>query len=275
MYVDFHTHTLASDGDLSPTALVQRAAAQGVECLAITDHDTCAGLAEGRTAAAEAGIGFINGIEFSSVWKGMNIHVVGLRFDSEHPVMQSAVEQQAHARRQRAQLIGERLAKQQMPGVYPQAEQIAGRADVGRPHFARAMVQLGYVNAEQQAFEQYLGTGKLGDVKTHWPELASVVEWITQAGGVAVLAHPGKYKMTWSKLRALMEHFKDAGGQAVEISYGSENPDRLAEIARITARMELKASVGSDFHSPRRQWTEVGKYPRPRVDVAPVWADWF
>lgn len=273
--VDLHCHTLASDGSLSPSDLVKRAHAQGVRCLAVTDHDTCSGLAEARTTAESFAMQFINGIELSSQWRGMGIHIVGLNFDPEHPVMKAAIERQYTARVSRAEQIGQRLEKLKLVDVYKIAQDIAGRPDVGRPHLAQAMLQLGYVSSHPEAFDRFLGAGKPGDIKTLWPDVAEVVEWINTAGGVAVIAHPGKYNMTWAKLRALIEYFVEAGGQAIEVSYGGENPDRLAELNRLAQRYALQVSVGSDFHNPKHHWTELGKYPSIRGDYQPVWGEWL
>ena len=275
MKVDLHTHTLASDGDLSPRDLVLRAAEHGVECLAVTDHDTCAGLAEAQAAADETGIQLVPGIELSTQWKGLGIHIVGLNFDPHHPVMLETTEYLSQARINRGKTIGIKLEKLGMSDVYAQAQLLADRAEVGRPHFARALVAMGHVKTEREAFEKYLGAGKTGDVKTEWPSIEQAIEWIKASGGVAVLAHPGKYKMTWAKLRALLDDFIAADGEAVEISYGSENPDRLATLTRMTHEKGLKASVGSDFHSPRFHWTEGGKYPQIKGSHTPVWEGWI
>ncbi|MEH6627049.1 MAG: PHP domain-containing protein [Motiliproteus sp.] len=273
--VDLHTHTLASDGALTPAALVERAHAQGVQCLAVTDHDTCAGLKEAAQACAELGIRFIPGIELSTQWDGVGIHVVGLNINAASEAMLEAVDFQTRARSQRAEEIGERLTKRKMPGVYEKALEIADYAQIGRPHFAKAMVKMGYVVSEQDAFSRYLGSGKIGDIKCHWPALDQVVEWIRGSGGTAVLAHPGKYDMTWAKLRRFLDVFVAAGGEAMEISYGSENTDRLMQLCKMANQHHLKASVGSDFHSPKYHWTEVGKIPLIRGDYDPVWAGWI
>ena len=272
--VDLHTHTLASDGALSPTDLVARAAAHGVDVLAVTDHDTCAGLEEAAGAAKQHSIRLINGIELSTIWKGIGIHIVGLDINPRHPAMLQAVEYQSDARLQRAVQIGEKLEKRKMPGVLQRATEIAGNAQLGRPHFAKAMVAMGYVSTEKEAFDSYLGAGKVGDIKSHWPELGKVIAWVLESGGVPVLAHPGKYNMTWSKLRTFLADFIELGGQAIEISYGAENPDRLRELTKMAQQHKLLASVGSDFHSPRHSWTEVGRYPPLRGEYEPVWNRW-
>ncbi len=273
--VDLHTHTRASDGALAPAELVARAARFGVECLAVTDHDTCAGLNEARAAAEALNLRLISGIELSTVWKGIGIHIVGLDIDPDHQAMQNAVGCQTRARSSRAEQIGDKLRKLKMAGVYERAAMEADGAQIGRPHFARVMVEMGYVASEQEAFERYLGAGKVGDVRCHWPPLGEVIGWIIDSGGIPVLAHPGKYDMTWTKLRSFLDTFVAEGGRAIEISYGGENPDRLHELTRMAAKYKLLASAGSDFHSPRYHWTEVGKYPPLRGDYEPVWSRWF
>lgn len=272
--VDLHCHTLASDGSLTPKDVVQRAYENGVRHLAITDHDTCNGLPEAQAEADILGMNLISGIELSSQWRGMGIHVVGLNFDLDSQVMKQAIGHQYHARVERAEQIGIKLDKLKFPIVYEEAKTIAGRPDVGRPHFAQAMVKLGYVKNEIEAFDKYLGAGKPGDIKMHWPSVEQVVTWITDSGGTAVLAHPGKYNMTWSKLRGLIDHFVDVGGQAMEVSYSGENPDRLAELNKLASQYGLMVSVGSDFHNPKHHWTELGKYPPIRGEYTGVWQNW-
>ncbi len=269
--VDLHSHTLASDGALTPAELVARAAEMGVEMLAITDHDTCAGLAEGRRVAETLGIELINGIELSTTWNGAGVHIVGLGVDPASAAMVEAQTHQHEARRLRAIEIGRRLDKLGMPGALEGARDLAGDAEIGRPHFARFLLAQGHVRTMDEAFRSYLGAGKPGDVKCHWPSMPQVVDWITASGGIAVVAHPGKYKMTWSKLRRLLKDFIAAGGQGLEVSYSGENPDRVRELIRLANDNGLLASVGSDFHSPAFHWAELGKYPPLRGEIQPVW----
>lgn len=269
--IDLHCHTTASDGGLSPTALVDMAAATGLEYLAITDHDTCAGLAEARVAAAQHRLNLISGIELSSNWNDKGIHVVGLGFDEEHAVMRAAVEQQTQARLQRSQLIDEQLRQRDMEGVIEKARQYASSDVLGRPHFAKAMVELGYVESEPEAFKRYLGSGRPGDIRSQWPSLETVIGWITASGGIAVLAHPLKYDLNWSRLQTLLAEFAEAGGGAMEVSYGGENPNRVIDLTRIARQHGLKMSVGSDFHRTEFHWTALGKYPPIRGQFDPVW----
>lgn len=273
--IDLHTHSTASDGGLAPADLVRMAHARGLTCLALTDHDTCAGLDEAGLAAAELGVRLVPGIELSSVWGNCGVHIVGLGVDPAHPAMAEAQAHQREARRRRSEMIEVRLAKKGLDGVIAEAERIAGASLLGRPHMARAMVALGYVESEGEAFRQYLGAGRVGDIRCHWPDLAQVVGWIRAAGGTAVLAHPGKYDLSWTKLRALLTDFIECGGEAMEVSYGGENPDRVNELVKMAGRFGLRASVGSDFHRVEHSWTALGKYPPIRGEVDPVWAQWI
>ncbi len=265
MKIDLHCHTTASDGKLSVPELLARAQQNDVQLLAITDHDTLVGSNEARPLAGELGIELLAGIELSSVWGGMNIHVVGLGVDSDSPALQQALVRQGAAREARAQKIGERLAKRRCDDAYKGAKAIAGNAQIGRPHFAQYMVDTEFVASTEEAFKKYLGAGKPGDVKCCWPELREVVNWIIAAGGVAVLAHPAHYKMSNTKLRALIVEFKAAGGTALEVVSGMQNKDKTDYHARLCADFGLYASCGSDFHGPASDWSDIGKMsPLPK-----------
>ncbi|MEH6826222.1 MAG: PHP domain-containing protein [Motiliproteus sp.] len=270
--IDLHSHTTASDGGLSPAALVQMAAAKGLQYLAITDHDTCAGLDEARAAAQPLGVGVVAGIELSTTWANSGIHVVGLGIDDKHPAMLEAVAEQADARALRSVEIDQQLEQRGMPGVMVRARQFASGESLGRPHFARAMVELGYVDSEPEAFDRFLGSKRPGDVRCHWPSMAKVVGWIVAAGGIAVIAHPLKYDLNWTRLRLMLADFVAAGGGGLEVSYGGENPNRVIDLVRLAQHFKLKMSVGSDFHRPEFHWTALGKYPPLKGDFDPIWS---
>lgn len=276
MRVDLHAHTCASDGSLTPAQLCQRAVDRAVQLLAITDHDTAQGYRQARAWLAEQGLPLqlVPAVEYSCVWSNLNVHVVGLGIDVEHPVSLAAFERLYAARRQRAELIGERLAKLGMPGACEGALQLAGDSQVGRPHFARYLVQAGHVGSEDIAFDRYLGAGKVGDVKALWPELAEVVGWVREAGGVAVLAHPLKYRLTASKLRRLVQAFIAAGGEALEVVTGRQTLDGTQLLARLCGEYGLQASMGSDFHGPGYAWSELGDMSALPASCAPVWQRW-
>lgn len=274
MKVDLHCHSLASDGALTPQQVLERAHANEVSMLALTDHDTIAGIAEATATAVSLGVNFVPGIELSSQWSGVGIHVVGLAIESQNPLLTSALCEQSHKRETRAQEIGRRLAKLGFDGCYEGAKQIAGDSEIGRPHFARYMVEQGFVEDHSTAFNKYLGAGKVGDVKNQWPGLEEVVRWIHVAGGYAVLAHPDKYKLTRMKLRRLLTDFKEVGGDAIEVVSGQQNKDITEYFARLCEEFDFYASCGSDFHNPNTRWCDLGKVaPLPKI-CRPVWQLW-
>jgi len=270
---DLHCHSLRSDGQLSPADLVDRAAEMGVGMLALTDHDTLSGLQEAKLQAQQHDIEIINGIEFSCVYNGMGIHVVGLGFDETHPGMLAAVALQEQRRQERAVTIAERLEKKGAHGVMEEAQRVANGAQLGRPHFAQALINMGKVNNMAQAFKKYLGAGKPGDVKALWPDITEVVSWIVEAGGVAVLAHPDSYKLTRTKLKLLLTAFTAAGGRAVEVVTSTMESSFTSRMSEMCEEFNLLASQGSDFHGPK-PWTELGRFPKMPNGLTPVWSHW-
>ena len=270
--IDLHCHTTASDGKLSPPELVAKAKAQGITLLAITDHDTVAGFRLAQTAAKEQDIRLISGIELSTVWSGIGIHVVGLNFDPLSPVMQAAEQHQIAVRRQRAELIAERVGKR-FKHLFDMAEveSYAGGDQIGRPHFAQYMVNHGLVPNTAAAFTKYLGAGKIGDVKSGWPEMAQAVRWIVDSGGIAVLAHAHRYKMTRTKLRACIADFTAAGGQALEVAYSTMEQTQQQQLVGFAQEYGLVGSCGSDYHGPNRFGLELGLMPKFPAGITPVW----
>ncbi len=255
---DLHTHSTASDGALSPHALVERARQQNVQVLALTDHDTVAGV---QALQGQMGdMTLINGAELTCLWGSRMVHIVGLRLDIGCPRLLEYLQGIDQLRQQRAEQVALRLMKKGLPDLLAEARANAAGGVIGRPHFASAMVERGLVKTEQQAFTQYLGTGKTGDVKMQWPDMAEAIAVITQAGGLAVLAHPTKYRFTFTKIRALMAQFKADGGHAMEVSYTGISPSHQLELIKLVNQHELLASAGSDFHSPAHHWTEVGRF---------------
>ena len=257
--IDFHTHSSASDGALAPAELLRRARSAGIELMAITDHDTMAGYHAARAALdGAAGLRLIPGVELSCRWAATTIHVVGLGVDSDHPAMEAALQLLGQARRERGETIARRLAALGFPGALEGAMRQAGESQLGRPHFAAWLVESGHVEDVARAFDKYLGQGKRGDVKAFWPELADAVGWITAAGGVAVLAHPLKYRFTRMKLQRLAMDFRAAGGSALEIISGRQTPDQVAQLQRLARELELEVSVGSDFHRDSAYGPQLG-----------------
>ena len=248
MIVDFHTHSLASDGALTPLELVRRAKAAGVRQFALTDHDTTAGYLSVRHTSEADEVGLISGVELSCLWATTTVHVVGLNFDADASQIIAVVEQLTQAREERAKKIAMRLAGVGIDGALEGAKAVANESQIGRPHFATWMVEAGAVNSVTEAFDKYLGARKIGDVKMFWPPLSDVVQAITQAGGVAILAHPLKYRLTGMKLRALINDFKAAGGGAIEVLNGRQPETDLKRLSQLAEGNGLMCSVGSDFH---------------------------
>lgn len=270
--IDFHTHTSASDGALPPAELIARARARGVEVLAITDHDTVDGYL--AVAGTEAGLRLVSGVEFSCRWSGTTVHIVGLGIDCAHPAMREGLAVLDTARAERGAKIAERLAGRGFPGALEGALREAGDSQLGRPHFAAWMVGQGHVADFSAAFDRYLGQGKIGDVKAFWPELADVVGWITAAGGVAVVAHPYKYRFTGMKLRRLLVDFVAAGGTAIEIHSGRQTAEQRRQLERYAREYSLEISAGSDFHRDMSYGPELGVEAPASDGLRGVWERW-
>jgi len=271
---DLHSHSRCSDGILSPSELVSRASDKQVDVLALTDHDTTAGIAEARRAAADKNITVIAGVEFSCQWLGRGIHVVGLGLDLDNKDLQRAEKLQSAKREERCELIAAKLTKLGILGSLEGARALANGVSVGRPHFAQYLVDRGHVSSIKQAFKKYLGSGKAGDVKALWPELGEVIAWVNAAGGQAVIAHPDKYKLTRTKLRQLADCFAGEGGAAMELVSGRQAPGLAANLAVVAKEYGLLGSCGSDFHRPEQPWQELGNFEALPSGVEPVWRDW-
>ena len=271
---DLHSHTKYSDGSLSAQALIELAIEWGITHLAITDHDTVQAhlqLTENNNIYATEKIKIIKGIELSSQWNNMGVHVVGLNIDIHSTAITAAVKHQTQLRIERVKTIAKKLLQRGFPDITQGAMILAGDGQVGRPHIAQHMVDEGLVSSVGQAFNKYLGAGKVGDISSVWPDLECVVEWINAAGGVAVLAHPSRYKMTRTKRRRLMADFLDAGGQAIEVCAGNQVPGVAEEMAAVCDEFGFHASVGSDFHNPDYKWVKLGQYPSLPKACRPVW----
>ncbi len=272
--IDFHTHSSASDGALSPEELLARARERGVALLAITDHDLVSGY-QRAAALGAASPRLVPGVEFSCVWSGVTVHVVGLGIDCAHPALRAGVARMAAAREERALKIATCLEKRGFPGALPGARAVAGDSQLGRPHFARWLVDQGHVASLNEAFDRHLGQGKPGDIKAFWPALDEVVAWITDSGGVAVLAHPLKYRLTNMKLRRLVAAFAAAGGAALEVTSGRQTPDQVRHLERVAQDFELEVSIGSDFHSDAPYAADVGVDLSPFAGRRGVWRRWL
>ena len=273
---DFHMHSLHSDGSLSPLALIDLACERDVTQMAITDHDTVSAYAELAKCPemANTSVQLITGCEFSCLWSGRNIHVVGLNLDLQNPGLSDAMAIQAKARTERAQTIADILSRNGFENTLEGAQANAAGGTIGRPHFAKFLIEAGYVKNMKQAFKQYLGAGKPGDVKANWPGLALACQWIRRAGGVPLLAHPMKYGLTLTKLRKLCDEFKAVGGQGLEVISGAQDSVKTDTLAALAKDFAFLASTGSDFHQPGQPWAELGKVPALPVSCTPVWHSW-
>ena len=275
MNVDLHCHSTASDGSLTPTELVARAYEQGVRTMALTDHDTLEGQVEAREAMRARGMQWVSGIELSCTWSGATIHILGYGFPLDAPPLLAAVESLHRGRWLRAEEISRRLAAKGMPGALEGARAIqqalgdSGNAPA-RPHFADFLISAGHVKDRAEAFRKWLGAGKLGDVKLHWPTLDDTVETLRQSGAWVSLAHPMHYELTRSKRRRLIADYIQAGGQALEVVNGMPPAEQVGTLSILTREFGLLASAGSDFHGPGT-WSEIGVYRPLPEDLPPLW----
>ena len=269
MIFDLHSHTTLSDGVLTPQELILRAIEKGVDVLAITDHDTLDAYQD--MPARHAKLKLIPGIELSTQWENTGIHVLGLNIDLDSDAIRTGARLQSEARLARARLIGEKLEKQGIKDAFAGAKKISIGGYIGRPHFAQYIINIGKVSSMQAAFKKYLGAGKAGDVKQHWAELSQIIQWIRDANGIAVLAHPLKYKLTGTKLRRLLDDFLQAGGQGMEVISGRQMQQSTKHLAHLCEQKNLLASVGSDFHRPGKHWAELGVFAPLPENVTPVW----
>lgn len=269
--IDLHLHSRASDGILTPAALVAHAAARGVRVLALTDHDTLAGLDEAQAAAAALRVNFVRGIELSTSHGGHALHVVGLGLGSDTAALDAIVHATTQYRGRRAQEIARRLDGAGAPGT--EALLLAQRSTTlpTRTHFARALVQLGHLRDPQQAFDRYLGRGGRAHVPGEWPALSLCIAAIRAAGGVAVLAHPLRYVMSSGQRRRLAAEFRELGGEAVEVATGGASREQLAAGVALALCTDLDGSVGSDFHDPAIAWNQPGRLAKLPASVRPVW----
>jgi hypothetical protein len=260
---------------LPPAEVVARAAAQGVDVFALTDHDEIGGLSEAKKAADAAGIEFVNGVEVSVTWRGNTIHIVGLRIDPENPTLNKGLESVKSGRVERARKIGNELEAAGISGTFEGAlKYAANRSMVGRTHFARFLAEIGVVPDSKSAFKRYLVPGKPGYVPHEWTDVATAVSWIRAAGGRAVLAHPGRYGLSSAALVSLLNEFRSAGGEAIEVITGSHSPDQYSLFAAVAENHGFLASRGSDFHGPGESRADFGKLPPLPPNLTPVWHDW-
>ncbi|ELW9205921.1 5'-3' exoribonuclease [Escherichia coli] len=272
---DLHSHTTASDGCLTPEALVHRAVEMRVGTLAITDHDTTAAIAPAREEISRSGLALnlIPGVEISTVWENHEIHIVGLNIDITHPLMCEFLAQQTERRNQRAQLIAERLEKAQIPGALEGAQRLAQGGAVTRGHFARFLVECGKASSMADVFKKYLARGKTGYVPPQWCTIEQSIDVIHHSGGKAVLAHPGRYNLSAKWLKRLVAHFAGHHGDAMEVAQCQQSPNERTQLATLARQHHLWASQGSDFHQPC-PWIELGRKLWLPAGVEGVWQLW-
>jgi predicted metal-dependent phosphoesterase TrpH len=269
---DLHCHSVVSDGTLTPEELAARAHANGVELWALTDHDEIGGQQRALAAAQALGMHYLTGVEISVTFAGQTVHIVGLGFDADNAQLAAGLRQTRGGRDVRAQDMADQLAKVGIPGAYEGALQYVGNPElISRTHFARFLVETGVCSDTPEVFRKYLTEGKPGYVEHRWAGLGDAVRWITQAGGIAVVAHPGRYKFSSTAEYALFTEFKTHGGQGVEVVTGSHTPAEYIEYAGLAQELGLCASRGSDFHSPTESRIDLGQLPFLPGQLTPVW----
>jgi len=272
MNADLHCHSNASDGTLSPADVAQRAKANGVELWALTDHDELAGQAAAVAAANAIGLPCVTGTEISVSFAGVTVHIVGLGFDPENPQLIEGLKQTRAGRDNRAKEMAAELAKVGIKGAYEGALQYVDNPElISRTHFARYIVEIGMARDTHDVFRKYLADKKPGYVPHRWASLGDAVKWITQAGGVAVVAHPARYGFSPTAEYALMSEFKAHGGQAIEVVTGSHSVPEYTQYADLAREFDFHASRGSDFHSPEESRVDLGQLPPLPSGLKPVW----
>ena len=277
--IDLHSHTNCSDGGLSPQSLIDRAVNFQIDVLAITDHDTVAGLdiAQKYIEEKKITLKLINGIEISTAWQGFEIHIVGLNIDKDNARLRELIFQQQDAREQRAITMGDKLAKCGFPTIYDDAKALAGAGSITRAHFAKVLHQQGHVNTMQQAFDKYIGKkgskGQRAYVKPNWCSIEDGVQVIHQAGGSAVLAHPIRYDLSAKWLRRLIVDFSESKGDGLEVVLPQMNLEQRKKMLAYCQEYNLHASMGSDFHYPSK-WSDLGRNLTMPIGATPIWAQW-
>jgi len=273
--IDLHCHSTVSDGLLSPTQLVEYAAARAVTVLALTDHDDVSGLDEARRVADKHNITLINGVEISVSWRSQTLHILGLGIDPQHPQLLQGLATIRDGRTQRADNIAAQLDKFGIHGSLEGAYTYAGNKRlIGRAHFARFLVEKGYAKDFKSVFKKYLVKGKPGYAPHQWAALSDAVGWIRASGGRAVIAHPARYKLGKGALDELLLEFRSLGGEGIEVITASHTPEQALLFARHSQRMGLLASCGSDYHGPGESYFDLGRLPQLPEGCKPVWHDW-
>ena len=276
MNVDLHCHSNVSDGVLPPAKVAMVARQAGVDVWALTDHDEVGGIPAARAAAAEQGMRFVTGVEISITWAGETVHIVGLQIDENNAALVQGLEQTRSGRDNRGREIAAQLTKAGIPDAYEGALKYVSNPNLmSRTHFARYIVEIGACRNTSEVFKKYLCEGKPGYVEHRWASLEQSVQWIRGAGGIAVIAHPGRYKFSDTAQGVLFDQFKQMGGAAIEVVTGSHTPDQYPEYARLANSYGFLASRGTDFHAPGEARVDFKLLPPLPGNVTPVWHDWF
>lgn len=269
---DLHCHSVVSDGTLTPEALAARAHANGVELWALTDHDEIGGQHRARAAAQALGLDYLTGVEISVTFANTTVHIVGLGFDADDAQLAQGLAATRNGRGARAREMGEQLARVGIQGAYEGALRYVDNPElISRTHFARYLVDAGWCRDTHEVFRNYLTEGKPGFVQHRWARLGDAVHWIVDAGGLAVIAHPARYRLTANEEYALFSEFKQHGGQGVEVVTGSHSAAEYVTYAAMAQEFGLAASRGSDFHSPGESHTDLGALPDLPGQLTPVW----
>jgi predicted metal-dependent phosphoesterase TrpH len=269
---DLHCHSVVSDGTLTPEQLAERAHENGVHLWALTDHDELGGQERARIAASSLGMDYLSGVEISVTWMGQTIHIVGLGIDASHAGILEGLRRTREGRSNRAKQMAEQLSKVGIPGAYEGALHFAGNHDlISRTHFARFLVDQGICPDTEHVFKNYLVEDKPGYVPHLWASLDDAVAWIKTAGGAAVIAHPGRYKLSAMQMGELYTHFKEIGGMAIEVITGSHSPSEYQTYGKIAEHYGFLASRGSDFHDPEESYIDLGALPHLPDYLTPVW----
>lgn len=272
--IDLHSHSTVSDGTMTPAELVAHAAGRGVRVLALTDHDDTAGLAEAAETASCYDIALVHGVEISVTWRKRTLHIVGLRIDPDHAPLADGLQALRNGRHVRARGMAESLEKIGIEGSLEGAYRHAKEGIISRTHFARFLVEQGHAKDARSVFKKYLVKGKPGYFEHSWASLEDALGWITGSGGVAVLAHPGRYDLGRTNMLLLLEEFRHLGGSAIEVVTGSHTADQYQEFARLAHQFGLQASQGSDYHGPGHAYIEMGCLPALPPGCVPVWQGW-
>lgn len=272
--IDLHSHSTVSDGLLTPQELVTYAASKGVRALALTDHDDTSGFAAAQTTANQLGIALISGVEISVTWHRRTLHIVGLNVDPDYPSLVNGLQAIRDGRHIRAKNMADGLEKIGIKGSLEGAYSFARHGIISRTHFAQFLVGQGWSPNIRAVFKNYLVKGKPGYFEHSWASLENAISWIKDSGGIAVLAHPGRYDLGRTNMLLLLEEFRNLGGSAIEVVTGSHTAEQYQEFAKLARLFGLQASQGSDYHGPGHNYMDMGRLPALPAGCVPVWHNW-